>query len=100
MGEYYSFQLSDNIRDYTGALLVAFAGGDLDLLSQTTIDDTLQAANDRESDFVDLSDQFADATHNYTAQSEDEAETAEISALLENSTAEFLIDALLPDQAA
>lgn len=91
---------ADNIRDYTGALLVAFAGGDLDLLSQTTIDDTLQAANDRELDFVDLSDQFADATHNYTAQSEDEAETAEISALLENSTAEFLIDALLPDQAA
>lgn len=87
------------IRDYSGALLVAFAGGDPDLLSQTTIDDTMQAAKDRGTDFVSLYGQFDDATHNYTAQSGDEAETAEISASLEGQTADFLIAALLPDQA-
>ena len=91
---------ADCIRGYTGALLIAFAGGDPELLSQTTIDDTLQAAKDRGTDFVDLSGQFADATHNYAAQSGDDAETAEISARLEDQTAEFLINALLPDQAA
>lgn len=91
---------ADCIRSYTGALLIAFAGGDPELLSQTTIDDTLQAAKDRGTDFVDLSGQFADATHNYTAQSGDAAETAEISARLEDQTAEFLISALLPDEAA
>lgn len=86
------------IRDYSGALLVAFAGGDPDLLSQTTIDDTIQAATDRGTDFVNLYGQFADATHNYTAQSGDEGETAEISASLEGQTADFLIAALLPDE--
>ena len=91
---------ADSIRSYSGALLLAFAGGDLDLLSQTTIDDTLQAAQDRGMDFVNLYGQFEDATHNYTAPSGDGAETAEISARLEDQTAEFLIGALLPDQAA
>lgn len=90
----------DNIRYFSGALLIAFAGGDTELLSQTTIDETLQAARDRSTGFVDLSDQFADATHNYTAPSGDEAETAEIGARLENATADFLIDALLAEDAA
>lgn len=91
---------ADGIRNYSGALLLAFAGGDLDLLSQTTIDDTLQAAQDRGTDFVNLYGQFEDATHNYAAQSGNTAETAEISARLENQTAEFFIGALLPDQTA
>ena len=91
---------ADGIRSYSGALLLSFAGGDLGLLSQTTIDDTLQAARDRGTDFVDLYGQFEDATHNYAAQSGDTAETAEISARLEDQTAEFLIGALQPDQAA
>ena len=91
----------DFIREYTGALLVAFNGGDTELLSQTTIDDTLQAAKDRGTDFVDLSGQFANANHNYQSAAGDEAETAAISESIEGQTAQFFIDALLPaDDAA
>ena len=90
----------DYIRDYTGALLVAFAGGDTELLSQTTIDDTVQAAKDRGMDFVDLSGQFANANHNYQSAAGDETETAEISESIEGQTAQFFIDALLPGDAA
>lgn len=86
----------DFIREYTGALLVAFNGGDTELLSQTTIDDTLQAAKDRGTDFVDLSGQFANANHNYQSAAGDEAETAAISESIEGQTAQFFIDALLP----
>ena len=86
----------DFIREYTGALLVAFNGGDTELLSQTTIDDTLQAAKDRGTDFVDLSGQFANANHNYQSAAGDEAEAAAISESIEGQTAQFFIDALLP----
>ena len=86
----------DAIRGYTGALLVAFAGGDVDLLSQNTIDITLQAAGERGLPFTDLSAQFANANHNYQSAAGDEAETAAISESIEGQTAQFFIDALLP----
>ncbi len=84
----------DYIRDYTGALLVAFNAGDQELLSQTTIDDTLQAAKDRGLPFTDLSAQFPNANHNYQSAAGDEAETAAISQSIEGQTADFLIGAL------
>ena len=90
----------DFIRGYTGALLVAFAGGDTELLSQTTIDDTVQAAKDRGLPFTDLSGQFANANHNYQSAAGDAEETAAISESIEGQTAQFFIDALQPAAAA
>ena len=86
----------DSIRSYTGALLIAYTGADPELLSQTTIDETLQAARDRGIPFTDLSGQFANANHNYQSAAGDEAETASISQSIEGQTAQFLADALLP----
>ena len=86
----------DSIRSYTGALLIAYTGGDPELLSQTTIDETLQAARDRGIPFTDLSGEFANANHNYQSAAGDEAETASISQSIEGQTARFLADALLP----
>ena len=86
----------DSIRSYTGALLIAYTGADPELLSQTTIDETLQAARDRGTPFTDLSGQFANANHNYQSAAGDEAETASISQSIEGQTAQFLADALLP----
>lgn len=87
---------ADHIRDYKGALLIAFNGGDQELLSQTTIDDTLQAAKDRGLPFTDLSDQFGNANHNYQSLAGDEAETKAISESIESQTVDFLVQALLP----
>ena len=86
----------DSIRSYTGALLIAYTGADPELLSQTTIDETLQAARDRGTPFTDLSGQFANANHNYQSAAGDEAETTAISQSIEGQTAQFLADALLP----
>ena len=88
---------ADYIRDYKGALLIAFNGGDQELLSQTTIDDTLQAAKDRGPALHhDLSDQFGNANHNYQSLAGDEAETKAISESIESQTVDFLVQALLP----
>lgn len=87
---------ADHIRDYKGALLIAFNGGDQELLSQTTIDDTLQAAKDRGLPFTDLSDQFGNANHNYQSLAGDEEETKAISESIESQTVDFLVQALLP----
>ncbi|MDD4849610.1 MAG: alpha/beta fold hydrolase [Gemmiger sp.] len=84
----------DALAGYSGALLVAFAGGDTELLSQGTIDATLQAAAGRAQPFTDLSAGFAAATHNYAALSGDEAEGAALAQSLESQTASFLLDAL------
>lgn len=86
----------DSIRSYTGALLIAYTGADPELLSQTTIDDTLQAAKDRGLPFTDLSDQFGNANHNYQSLAGDEAETKAISESIESQTVDFLVQALLP----
>lgn len=82
------------IRDYRGPVLVAFAGGDPELLSQQTIDGTMQALSDRGEYFVSLYGQFFNATHNFTAMSGDAAEDAEIRARLEQATAQFFADRL------
>lgn len=84
----------DNIRAYQAPLLIAYAGGDPDLLSQNTIDTTMQAAGERGTPFTDLSAEFAGATHNYAAISGDTAESAQISEKLESTTAEFFLTAL------
>lgn len=84
----------ESLSTYQGSLLIAFAAGDPELLSQQTIDDTLQAAAARGKDFVNLYGQFADATHNYTALSGDADEDAQIRSRIETATANFFIEAL------
>ncbi|MGN0984673.1 MAG: alpha/beta hydrolase family protein [Gemmiger sp.] len=89
-----------SIRQYKGALLLAFAGQDSELLSQTTIDGTLMAANSRGLPFVDLTDRFANATHNFTARPDDpdyETVNAQICYTIESETAEFFRQALLEE---
>ena len=86
----------DELKAYQGPLLLAFAGGDTDVLSQATIDATLQAAKDRGAAFTDFSASFANTTHNYAAVSGDEKESKTIAAGIEQQTADFLIAALLP----
>ena len=83
------------LRQYHGRLLVAFSGGDPDLLSQQTIDSTLQAAEQGDPDFVNLYGLFENATHNYNAISQNAQENQEICTLLEEQTARFLRSSLL-----
>lgn len=91
-------QMSDSdpwekIRGYEGALLVAFAAGDVDLLSQDTINGTLEAAAARGKNFTNLYGRFTDATHNYTALSGEEADSEAVAARLEEATAAFFLEA-------
>lgn len=83
----------ENLESYQGALLIAFAGGDTELLSQQTIDDTLATAARRGKNFVNLYGQFVDATHNYTASSEDPASDRAVRERIEARTADFFIQA-------
>ena len=80
---------------YRGRLLVAFSGGDPELLSQETIDRTLHAAKSGDPDMVNLYGLYENATHNYNAASGKELEDREICACLENETARFLCEVLL-----
>ncbi|MGN0975773.1 MAG: alpha/beta hydrolase family protein [Gemmiger sp.] len=83
------------LQNYHGALLVSFAGGDVELLSQQTIDGTLAAAGARGEPFLSLYGQFARANHNYTdALDGDAAESARIVQSIEEQTAQFFVDAL------
>ena len=80
------------LTGYQGPLLVAFAAGDVDLLSQGTIDGTRAAADARGADWLDLYGQYEDATHNYTGlTAENDAAVRE---RIETQTAEFFIEAL------
>lgn len=83
----------EKLESYQGALLIAFAGGDMELLSQQTIDDTLAAAVRRGRNFVNLYGQFVDATHNYTAIAQDPALDREVRERIEVQTADFFIRA-------
>lgn len=83
----------DKLRSYQGALLVAFAAGDVELLSQDTIDGTLEAAAARGKNFTNLYGQFTDATHNYTALSGQPADDEAVAARLEEATAAFFLAA-------
>lgn len=58
-----------SLRTYNGPLLLAYTAGDAELLSQTTIDLTRQAAAEHSGPLVDLTGQYEDATHNFTAAS-------------------------------
>lgn len=83
----------ENLESYQGALLIAFAGGDAELLSQQTIDDTLAAAVRRGKNFSNLYGQFVDATHNYTAIAQDPTLDREVRERIETRTADFFIQA-------
>lgn len=82
------------LQEYQGPILVAFSGGDPELLSQQTIDGTLGTLVERKQNFVSLYGQFFNATHNYTAQSDDAAEDMEIRSRLEQKTAQFFVENL------
>lgn len=79
---------ADRLRSYTGALLLAYSAQDPELLSQETIDLTRAAAAEHSGDTVDLTDQFADATHNFTSNAGDAADAA-VRARIESATADF-----------
>ena len=84
---------------YRGALLVAFAAGDVELLSQQTIDGTMQAAASRGVNFTNLYGQFTDATHNYTAAGSSPQADQAVRERIESLTADFFVQALLEDAA-
>lgn len=81
------------ITNYQGNLLIAFTAGDEEILSQDTIDGTLEAAHARKMNFVNLYGQFYDATHNYTGVegADDEA----VRNRIEAQTAQFFRQTLL-----
>lgn len=78
-----------SLRSYHGPLLLAFTAGDVDLLSQTTIDLTRQAAAEHDGPLVDLTGQFEDATHNFTAVSGTAQDDKAVRSRIETATAEF-----------
>lgn len=81
------------ITNYQGNLLIAFTAADEEILSQDTIDGTLEAAHARKMNFVNLYGQFYDATHNYTGVegADDEA----VRNRIEAQTAQFFRQTLL-----
>lgn len=81
------------IANYQGNLLIAFTAGDEEILSQDTIDGTLETVHARKLNFVDLYGQFYDATHNYTGieGADDEA----VRNRIETQTAQFFQQMLL-----
>lgn len=81
------------ITNYQGNLLIAFTAEDEEILSQDTIDGTLEAAHARKINFVNLYGQFYDATHNYTRVegADDEA----VRNRIEAQTAQFFRQMLL-----
>lgn len=88
---------NERLAKFEGRLLVAFAAGDTEILSEETIWETLQAAKQADRDFVNLYGLFEDATHNYTALSQQEAEDARIRQRIETETVRFLSKVLLED---
>lgn len=82
------------LAGYPGALLAAFTGGDAELLSEDTVALVQNTLATRDLPFVDMTNDFPDANHNYQAAEGSAASDAEIAARIENATAEFLISAL------
>ena len=78
-----------SLRTYNGPLLLAYTAGDAELLSQTTIDLTRQAAAEHSGPLVDLTGQYADATHNFTAASGKKIDDFSVRRRIESATAEF-----------
>lgn len=83
------------LEEYQGDILVAFTAGDAEVLSEGTIELTLDALKARDVPFVDLSEAFPDATHNYAAMPESKITSTEVCDHIENATVDFLADALL-----
>ena len=81
------------ITNYQGNLLIAFTAGDEEILSQDTIDGTLEAAHARKMNFVNLYGQFYDATHNYTGV--EVADDEVVRNRIEAQTAQFFRQTLL-----
>ena len=88
---------NERLAKFEGRLLVAFAAGDAEILSEETIRETLQAAKQADRDFVNLYGLFEDATHNYTALSQQESEDVRIRQRIETETVRFLSDVLLEE---
>lgn len=82
------------LAGYPGALLAAFTGGDAELLSEDTVALVQNTLATRDLPFVDMTNDFPDANHNYQAAEGSDASDAEIAARIENATAEFLVSAL------
>ena len=78
-----------SLRTYNGPLLLAYTAGDAELLSQTTIDLTRQAAAEHSGPLVDLTGQYEDATHNFTAASGKKIDDFSVRRRIESATAEF-----------
>lgn len=85
------------LADYDGAVLLCYSGHE-DILSQTTVQQTIAAVEAKEKGTVLLAP-FADAGHNYTAYDPAAADTmdAVLSDALCTATAEFLTKELKPD---
>ena len=81
------------ITNYQGNLLIAFTAGDEEILSQDTIDGTLEAAHARKMNFVNLYGQFYDATHNCTGV--EGADDEVVRNRIEAQTAQFFRQTLL-----
>lgn len=82
------------LAGYPGALLAAFTGGDAELLSEDTVALVQNTLATRDLPFVDMTNDFPDANHNYQAAEGSAVSDAEIAARIENATAEFLVSAL------
>ena len=82
------------LAGYPGALLAAFTGGDAELLSEDTVALVQNTLATRDLPFIDMTNDFLDANHNYQAAEGSAASDAEIAARIENATAEFLVSAL------
>ena len=78
-----------SLRTYNGPLLLAYTAGDAELLSQTTIALTRQAAAEHSGPLVDLTGQYEDATHNFTAASGKKIDDFSVRRRIESATAEF-----------
>ena len=78
-----------SLRTYNGPLLLAYTAGDAELLSQATIDLTRQAAAEHSGPLVDLTGQYEDATHNFTAASGKKIDDFSVRRRIESATAEF-----------
>lgn len=83
------------LEEYQGDVLVAFTAGDAEVLSEGTIELTLDALKARDISFVDLSEAFPDATHNYAVLPESNTTGTEVCDRIEKATVDFLADALL-----
>lgn len=85
------------LEAYDGPVLLAFAAGDSEVLSDDTVALVTRTLRSRDRSFVDMTGDFPDATHNYTALPDSGSSDAEVCRRIESATVGFLADALLTD---